>query len=146
MAGNVDGFEDDPLDPGCFSELLCGGDEIPGLDTDSCFGFISSSFASDDHHNVNAPKMLCFGDYANQCNAKVVAAVENGRQTGRGSGPATCTDSSSLSSKRVQKKRKGSGIQNPDAHNGAPVGSQRSSKKPKPENSTVGGHAKASLV
>lgn len=66
MAGNG-GFGDDPLAPGCYSQLLFG-DEISGLETDGRFGF-----TSDDNNitNLNSPKMLCFGDYAKHyANAK----------------------------------------------------------------------------
>ncbi|KAI3448144.1 hypothetical protein Pfo_004809 [Paulownia fortunei] len=146
MAGNG-GFEDDPLAPGCYSQLLFA-DEISGLETDGCFGF-TSSFSSDDNKNhINTPKMLCFGDYAKQCNVKV--AVENAKKTGQKSG-LTCTESSSLSSTKntkisslpnSNKKRDGSGIQNPGVYAGDPTGSQRNSKKPKSDNSTVSGHAK----
>ncbi|KAL0454289.1 UNVERIFIED_CONTAM: Transcription factor [Sesamum latifolium] len=148
MAGNGAGFEDDPMAPGCYSQLLFS-DDISGLDDpDGCFGF-TSSFPSDDtnsnNSNIHAPKMLCFGDYAKQSNAKVV--VENARKTGQRSGPASCSDPSSVSSTKIRsslhnstvKKRNGSGIQNPD---GTPAGSQRNSKKSKSNSFTVGGHAK----
>ncbi|KAK6120979.1 hypothetical protein DH2020_045278 [Rehmannia glutinosa] len=144
MAGNG-GFEDDPLAPGCYSQLLFG-DEISGLvETDhACFGFTNTtSFSPPDDNNVNniisTPKMLCFGDYAKQC---------NGKKTGQKSG-LTRMDTPlpisnvSLILLAVQKKRDGSGIQNSGACSGAPTGSQRNSKKPKSDNSTVrGSHAK----
>ncbi|KAL0376072.1 UNVERIFIED_CONTAM: Transcription factor [Sesamum calycinum] len=138
--------------PGCYSQLLFS-DDISGLDPDGCFGF-TSSFPSDDSNsnnsNIHTPKMLCFGDYAKQSNAKVV--VENARKTGQRSGPASCSDPSSVSSTNNTKirgslhnstrKRNGSGIQNPDGCAGAPAGSQRNSKKSKSNSYTVGGHAK----
>ncbi|KAK4405189.1 Transcription factor [Sesamum angolense] len=152
MAGNGAGFEDDPMAPGCYSQLLFS-DDISGLDPDGCFGF-TSSFPSDDSNsnnsNIHTPKMLCFGDFAKQSNAKV--AVENARKTGQRSGPASCSDPSSVSSTNNTKirsslhnstrKRNGSGIQNPDGCAGAPAGSQRNSKKSKSNSFTVGGHAK----
>ncbi|EYU42706.1 hypothetical protein MIMGU_mgv1a021642mg [Erythranthe guttata] len=132
MAGVNGGFEDDPA--GCYTQLLCGDEIITGLETDSCFGFGSSSIFSSDNHIVNTPKMLCFGDY------------ENGKETGRVPGPACMVvDPTSLSSTKISsslpnstKKRNGSGILN----SGGPTGSRRNSKKSKPENSITGGHAK----
>ncbi|KAL7125258.1 hypothetical protein ABFS83_14G105100 [Erythranthe nasuta] len=133
MAGVNGGFEDDPA--GCYTQLLCGDEIITGLETDSCFGFGSSSiFSSSDNHMVNTPKMLCFGDY------------ENGKETGRVPGPACMVvDPTSPSSTKISsslpnytKKRNGSGILN----SGGPTGSRRNSKKSKPENSLTGGHAK----
>ncbi|KAK6143588.1 hypothetical protein DH2020_023936 [Rehmannia glutinosa] len=138
MAGNG-GFEDDPLAPGCYSQLLFG-DEISGLvETDhACFGFTNTtSFSPPDDNNVNSniistPKMLCFGDYAKQC---------NGKKTGQKSGLTRMDTPLPISN--VSKKRDGSGIQNSGACSGAPTGSQRNSKKPKSDNSTVrGSHAK----
>ncbi|KAK4424232.1 Transcription factor [Sesamum alatum] len=146
MAGNGAGFEDDPMAPGCYSQLLFS-DDISGLDPDGCFGFTSSFPSDDTNSNIHTPKMLCFGDYAKQSNAKVV--VENAKKTGQRSGPASCTDPSSVSSTKIRtslhnstRKRNGSGTQNPDACAGAPTGSQRNSKKSKSNSFTVGGHAK----
>lgn len=83
MAGQTE-FGDDPLAPGCYSQLLFG-DEISGLETeDGCFGFTNSSFSSDDNTNLNSPKMLCFGDYAKQCGG-------NGKKTEQKPG-LTCMD------------------------------------------------------
>ncbi|GFQ02501.1 transcription factor bhlh113 [Phtheirospermum japonicum] len=65
-----------------------------------------------------------------QCN--MTAAVENANNTGQKSGPA-CKDNSSLPISK--KKRNGAGIQN----SGDRTGSQRNSKKPKPD---ISGHAK----
>ncbi|KAL3814280.1 hypothetical protein ACJIZ3_015548 [Penstemon smallii] len=135
MAGNG-GFEEDPLQPGCYSHLLFA-EEIPGLEKDGFFStFTSSSFSSSDDSNNNCPKMLCFGDYANATN------------TGQKSG-LTCTGSASTENTTLPKsnrKRDGSGsvwVQNPGVHAGAPTGSQRNSKKLKSDNSTVtGGYAK----
>lgn len=84
-AGNV-GFGDDPLAPGCYSQLLFA-EENSGLETDGLFDF-TSPFSSED----NTPKMLCFGDYAKQYN-------ENGKKTGRKPG-ISCMQASS-SSKNV---------------------------------------------
>ncbi|PIN17327.1 hypothetical protein CDL12_10010 [Handroanthus impetiginosus] len=145
MAGNKSGFEDDPMGPGCYSQLLFA-EEISGLDPDgSCLGF-SSSFSSDEksmNNNINAPKMLCFGDYA--------------KKTGQKSGSLTCMDSSSLSSSKnnakisnplpnsnkKKKKRDGSGNQYQGVCAGAPSGSrENSSKKSKSDFVTVTGHAK----
>ncbi|KAL8553383.1 hypothetical protein ACS0TY_001892 [Phlomoides rotata] len=125
-AGNV-GFGDDPLAPGCYSQLLFA-EENPGLETDGLFG-LTSSFSSDD-----TPKMLCFGDYAKQYN-------ENPKKTGQKPG-STCMASSSLSSrKNINNKRNGSGIRNPTECSGAPT----NGKKPKSENSSVGRHAKGDV-
>ncbi|KAG6417486.1 hypothetical protein SASPL_119667 [Salvia splendens] len=78
MAGNS-GFGDDPLAPGCYSQLLFS-DEISGLDSDGCFGF-------DD--NIGNPKMLCFGDYgnANKMEQKPgFTCMDPRRETGRALG------------------------------------------------------------
>ncbi|KAH6767083.1 basic helix-loop-helix DNA-binding superfamily protein [Perilla frutescens var. hirtella] len=129
MAGNA-GFGDDPLAPGCYSQLLFS-DEISGLETDGCFGF-TSSLSSDDNNtnNLNTPKMLCFGDYAKLCG--------NGKKPDQKPG-FTCMASSP---KNIHKKRNGSSVQNAGDCGGAPTGNQRNGKKPKSENSTGGGHAK----
>ncbi|XP_057783020.1 transcription factor bHLH113 isoform X1 [Salvia miltiorrhiza] len=118
MAGNT-GFGDDPLAPGCYSQLLFS-DEVSGLETDGCFG-LTSSFSSDD--NNNAPKMLCFGDYANAKHKPGLACMPD---------PPP---------KNINKKRNGSGTRSAGGCRGAPTGIQRNGKKAKSENST-GGHAK----
>ncbi|KAG8368439.1 hypothetical protein BUALT_Bualt15G0045600 [Buddleja alternifolia] len=134
MASNG-GFDDDPVAPGSYSQMLFA-DDIAGLEPDinGCFSFTSSFTPSNDNNNHNnnnkSPKMLCFGDYAKQCD-DVKVGVENS------------TKISTLPKSR--KKRCGSGNepgQDPDSFSGAPTGSKRNSKKFKSDNSNATVHAK----
>ncbi|GER28999.1 basic helix-loop-helix (bHLH) DNA-bindingsuperfamily protein [Striga asiatica] len=134
MAGNAGGFEDDPLVPGSYSELLFG-DDISGLETNGIFGFTNDD-ADNDEKNISTPKMLCFGDYAKQSTVKM--AAESSKKTGRNIRPA-CKDSPLTIS---SKKRNGSGNQNAGSNSGAPTASQKNSKKQKSDSSNVSGHAK----
>ncbi|KAL6502478.1 hypothetical protein OROHE_024483 [Orobanche hederae] len=140
MAGNAGGFENDPLAPGSYSQLLFG-DDIPGLETDGCFGFTSSFSPNDNgnnnNNNISTPKMLGFGDYAKQCKVKV--AVKNAEITGRKPGPACKGDSSLPFS---NKKRNRSGTNEYGSDTGAPTGNKTNVNKIKPDSSTVIGHAK----
>ncbi|XP_041989929.1 transcription factor bHLH113-like [Salvia splendens] len=113
MAGNS-GFGDDPLAPGCYSQLLFS-DEISGLDSDGCFGF-------DD--NIGNPKMLCFGDYGN--------ANKMEQKPG-----FTCMDPSP---KNNNKKRNGSGTRGAGRCGGAPASNGKKAKSEK--SAGAGGHAK----
>ncbi|XP_041993435.1 transcription factor bHLH113-like [Salvia splendens] len=113
MAGNS-GFGDDPLAPGCYSQLLFG-DEIWGLDSDGCFGF--------DDNSTN-PKMLCFGDYG------------NAKKTEQKPGLTCMAPSPNINNK----KRNGLGTRAAGQCDGAPASN---GKKAKSDKSTgAGGHAK----
>ncbi|KAL6531771.1 hypothetical protein OROMI_028134 [Orobanche minor] len=141
MAGNAGGFEDDPLAPGSYSQLLFG-DDISGLETDGCFVFTSSFSPNDNNNNnnnnnISTPKMLCFGDYAKQCKVKV--AVKNADITGRKPGPACKGDSSLPFS---NKKRNRSGTHEFGSDTGAPTGNKTNVHNIKPGSSAVIGHAK----